>query len=165
MNIIDTKNIYTYSKLIKDIKMLKEIYPFLSIKSIGKSVLDKSIKVIKIGEGKKEIFYSATYHANEWITSLVLMKFVEEVCKAYTENKDIYKYNIKTLIKDITLYVVPMVNPDGVDLVNGKLENSEVLRQIKKISNEYSNITYPNGWKANIKGVDLKIYQPICKVL
>ena len=102
MNIIDTKNIYTYSKLIKDIKMLKEIYPFLSIKSIGKSVLDKSIKVIKIGEGKKEIFYSATYHANEWITSLVLMKFVEEVCKAYTENKDIYKYNIKTLIKDIT---------------------------------------------------------------
>ena len=59
-----------------------------------------------------------------------------------------------------------MVNPDGVDLVNDKLNfNSIEYTYARYISKRYSDIPFPNGWKANINGVDFKIYQPFCKVL
>ena len=41
---------------------------------------------VKIGNGNKEVFYSASYHGNEWITSTVLMKFLADYCYCYKNN-------------------------------------------------------------------------------
>ena len=53
-----------YSSLILNINInsLKSIYPFLQVLSTGKSVLGKTIPVLKIGNGSKEVFYSAAIH-------------------------------------------------------------------------------------------------------
>ena len=69
---------YTYQKLQKDIRELKATYPFLEIGNIGYSVLGRQIPYIRIGSGQKEVFYNASFHANEWITTPVLMKFIED---------------------------------------------------------------------------------------
>lgn len=53
-----------------------------------------------------------------------------------------------------------MVNPDGVDLVNGVLRNDRYINETLKISARYPDIPYPNGWKANIAGVDLNLQYP-----
>lgn len=53
-----------------------------------------------------------------------------------------------------------MVNPDGVDLVNGVLRNDRYKNETLKISARYPDIPYPNGWKANIAGVDLNLQYP-----
>ena len=98
---------------------LKSLYPFIEIGSIGTSILGKNIPYIKIGRGSKEIFYSASYHANEWITSPVLMKFLADYCYTYQNNLTIFGYNARDLYNTSTIYIAPMVNPDGVDLVTG----------------------------------------------
>ncbi len=160
-NVIDTTTNYTSDVLARDIRSLKVVYPFLQVGEIGKSVLGKSINYIKIGTGSKGVFYNASFHANEWITTPVLMKFVEQYAKAFVNNGNIFGYNAKELYYQTSLYIVPMVNPDGVDLVTGAIQNVDnAYQNAAQIANNFPNIPFPSGWKANIEGVDLKTYQP-----
>lgn len=165
-NIIKKNQNYTYEILKNDLEFLKYEYPCIKIWNIGKSTLGQNIKCMKLGNGNKKIFINAAHHANEWLTSLIIMIFVENYLKAY-DKKEIYKgYNIEDLWNKTSFYIVPMVNPDGVDLVNGFIEkNSDVYRNVLKISRRHAKIPFTSGWKANIRGVDLKNYQPFCKVL
>ena len=164
--IVDTNVIYSSNILARDIKNLKLVYPFLEVGEIGKSVLGKSLSYIKIGMGNRQVFYNASFHANEWITTPVLMKFLEEYSRAFVNNQRIFGYNAKNLYYNATLYIVPMVNPDGVDLVTDSIKNVDnAYKNAQNIANNFPNIEFPSGWKANIEGVDLKNYQPICKVL
>ena len=160
-NVVDTQVSYSSEILEKDIRNLKLIYPFLEVGEIGKSVLNKSLPYIKIGNGNKKVFYSAAFHASEWITSPVLMKFLEEYAKAFVENKNIFGYNAQALYYTTSLYIVPMVNPDGVDLVTGSIKNVEdAYKNAVQIANNFPEIPFPDGWKANINGVDLNLQFP-----
>lgn len=83
-SIVPTNVNYTYSILKDNISSLASAYPFLEFSFIGNSILGRRIPYIRFGYGPKELFYSASIHANEWITSVVLMKFLEDICKAYS---------------------------------------------------------------------------------
>lgn len=88
------------------------------------------------------------------------------MCVAYNRNSNIYGYNVKNILTKCTLYIVPMLNPDGVNLVNGSLNfNSNAYTYARYIARKYPDIPFPSGWKANINGVDLKSFQPFCKAL
>ena len=166
MNIISTNVAYHSNILRQNLSLLLQNYPFLNVQTVGNSVLGKPIYVIKLGRGSKKVFYSASIHANEWITSPLLMKFVEDYCNAYVNRSSIYGYSIRSLFNIASIYIMPMVNPDGVDLVTGKLAiSSPSYQKALHIANQFPNISFPDGWKANINGVDLKIYQPFCKAL
>ena len=160
-SIVPTNISYTSKVLDLNISAMKKIYPFLEFGEIGKTVLGKSISYIKFGSGSKEIFYSASIHANEWITSVLLMKFLEILSKSYVNDLNIYGYPAKYLFNNYSLYLVPMINLDGVDLVTGKYpQNSTIYNNAKKISDSYPDIPFPKGWKANILGVDLNLQFP-----
>ena len=164
--IIPTNINYTYSIMKKNILSLKKLYPFLEILNIGNSVLGKHIPCIKFGNGKNEVFYSASIHANEWITSVILMKFIEDISNSYENNDFIFGIPAKNIFSYSSIYICPMVNPDGVDLVNEAISKDSIIyNRVKNISNNFPAIDFPNGWKANIRGVDFKNYQPFCKVL
>jgi len=160
-NIVRTNMSYYFELLQMNINSLKTVYPFLEVGSIGKSVLGKDLTYIKIGIGEKEVFYSAAIHANEWITSPLLMKFIENFSRAYVSNSNIFGYNAREIFQDTSIYIVPMVNPDAVDLVVGAIsENSAEYINAKALSQNYPEIPFSSGWKANILGIDLNLQFP-----
>ncbi len=136
-------------------------YPFLDVERAGSSVMGKSLYAVKIGRGRREYFYNASHHANEWITTPLLLKFLEEYAKAYVNGKDIGGYGARLLYNTASLYIMPLVNPDGVDLVTGAIDKEDeyYLRAVE-ISKKYPSIPFPNGWKANISGFDLNLNYP-----
>ena len=157
---------YTYSKLQSDLRQLKNTYPFLEIGNIGYSILGRPIPYVRIGVGKKEVFYNASFHANEWITTPVLMRFIEDYAAQYALNGSLANFSARQLFNAVSLYIVPMVNPDGVDLVTGGLQSVDnPYKNAQIIANDFPNISFPDGWKANIKGVDLKNFQPFSQSL
>lgn len=169
-NIVSLNVNYTYEILLKDIANLKSAYSFLSDGSIGTSVLGRNIPYIKIGSGAKEVFYSASYHANEWITTPVLMKFVEDFCIAFNNYDKIYGYDAHTIFANTTIYIVPMVNPDGVDLVTGAIspigldssvrlypnltpsDINKVYYSAKSIADGFPDIPFPNRLEGKYHG-------------
>ena len=159
--IVPTTIAYTSCILQNNIEQLRKKYRFLQTRNIGYSVLGKLIPYIRIGSGAKEVMYSAAIHANEWITAVVLMKFVEDFAKAYESNGFIYGYSAREIFNNTSIYIVPMVNPDGVDLVTGVVgENTGVYNQYRDISLNFPGIPFPSGWKANFNGVDLNLQFP-----
>lgn len=152
---------YTYDILNANLLAFEMRYPFLEIGNIGKSVLGRPIPYARIGNGGKEVFYCASFHANEWITTPVLMKFIENFSDAYVNNKNIYQYSARELYDQVSIYLVPMVNPDGVDLVTGALRpGNGVYEFAKQIAAGFPQIPFPDGWKANIEGIDLNLQYP-----
>ncbi|WP_078411121.1 M14 family metallopeptidase [Priestia abyssalis] len=151
--LVNGKQRYTYATIMNDINRLVRVYPFLRRRSIGNSVLNKPIPELLIGKGSKQIHYNASFHANEWITTSITMTFINDYVLALTNQGAIRGRAVLPLYAQTTLSLVPMVNPDGVDLVlNGPPEQSpwnERVVQINKGSRDFT------GWKANIRGVDL----------
>ena len=147
--------------LYENLRILKQAYPFIKTGSIGKSIMGKDIPFVRIGRGQKEVFYSASYHANEWITSILFLEFLYEYCTAIQNNSTIWNFSARRLFDSVSIYIVPLVNPDGVDLVTGALPaTSQSYKQAQKIADEYPTIPFPDGWKANIRGVDLNLQFP-----
>ena len=140
---------------------IKARYPFAEVGSIGKSVMGRPLFSFIIGEGEREAFYNAAHHANEWITTPLVMKFMENYLKAYINNTNILGRNAAKLYENARLFLVPMVDPDGVDLVNNALDrNDTYYKEAKAISERYPAIRFPDGWKANIVGTDLNLNYP-----
>ncbi len=145
MSIVPTNVTYNYSLMSQNLVTLIRTYPFLNIQTVRKSVLGKNIYVVKLGKGTKKVFYSASIHANEWITSVFLMKFIEDYCIAYNNNSRLYGYSVRRLFNSVSIYIMPMVNPDGVDLVAGVLnKNSFTYLKAQNIANQFPDIPFPS---------------------
>ena len=158
VDIVQTNKEYGYQDLVNDISALQERYPFIVTKAIGSSVMGKSIYAIRLGRGNKEIFYSADWHANEYLTGPLLMKFIEDYAKAYSQNRTLNGYDVRYLFDNVSIWLVPMVNPDGVELVQeGKFKDYPFYESVLRINNGSSDFT---GWTANIRGVDLNHQWP-----
>ncbi len=144
---------YSYEKLMNDLNLLQDMYPFIRMTTIGKTALGKKIPEVLVGKGSKRIHYNGSFHANEWITTLVIMTFLNDYLLSLTNLGDIRGVEMLPLYNATMLSIVPMVNPDGVNLVINGPQVKELYRS--------GVIEWNNGktdfsdWKANIRGVDL----------
>ena len=161
MAIVNTQVPITAESCDRMILELARKYPFLRTEVIGQSFFGRPIRALIIGNGERRVIYSAAHHANEWITALVLLKFAEELAQAMESNGRIYGILAKNIAAAATIYLVPMVNPDGVNLVVGASpQGSLPYETARALAGFYPDIPFPSGWKANIQGVDLNLQYP-----
>ncbi|MBP5427219.1 MAG: peptidoglycan-binding protein [Clostridiales bacterium] len=158
-NVVLTNIYYTYDIMEMNIRSLKTRYPFIETGIIGQSVLGKNLYYIKLGKGKTEVSYNASHHGLEWITSLLTMKFIEDFSRAYATQSNLFGYDIKEIWENYSIYIVPMVNPDGVNLVlNGLDTNNPYYDKLLQLNN--TGLPFSKVWQANIRGIDLNRNYP-----
>jgi g-D-glutamyl-meso-diaminopimelate peptidase len=149
---------YTSAALTSDISQLIEIYPFLRSRIIGNSVMGKNLIELQVGRGAKRVHMNGSFHANEWITSPILMQTLNTYLLALTNRGDIRGLLVSPFYESVLLSIVPMVNPDGVDLVIEGAPPQEPYRTNVLAINQ-GNPDF-SGWTANIRGVDLNNQYP-----
>lgn len=147
---------YSYEMMLEDTERLQKMYPdLIRTSSIGQSVEGRDLLLIEFGRGDNRIFVNGTHHAREYITATYLMYAIDRYAYAYRTDSLWGQYSPKAILDHVTFCIVPMVNPDGVNLVQngiGATQHAEELSRMKI----YEGAKYGySAWKANIRGVDL----------
>lgn len=122
-------------------------YSFLRRLIIGKTELSRKITAFTIGKGG--LILAGAFHGAERITAMMLYKFLDDVCDKMERENSFYQ-----LVMQTGLTIVPMVNPDGVEIscngVHTAGKNAEMISEclIKAC-------VHHKKWQANANGVDI----------
>ena len=142
-----------YCTVTQIINIFSERYKFMSVTSIGESILGKQLHMLTLGNeaAQKSILYVGSHHGCEWITTLILLRLVNELCEYYKSSKQPFGINLQNLFSSCCIRIVPLLNPDGVDLQINGINNENVLydRIMRMSGGDFSK------WQANARGVDL----------
>lgn len=153
--VIQARDPYDHHQLQMDlISLKKEFGDILVIRTIGSSVYGKPIQMIRIGKGKDYILFVGAHHGREWVSANLLMMLIEHYATHYREAK---KNGFDPDVFDrISLVVIPMLNPDGIDIQQGRIppEHFFELWLMNEGSFDFSR------WKANAAGIDLNRQYP-----
>ena len=142
--LITTDVPYTYDIFTRDLSRLLITFPQIKKETIGYSVLGKPLYAIKLGCGKKKLIITAAHHGKEWITSMLLNSLIVYFCQEKTD-----------FLKDKTIYFIPMVNPDGVNLCIKGITYDLPPYVKNRLMRMSENGDFIGNWQANIRGIDL----------
>ena len=135
----------------KLIKNLLAKYNFLNHGVIGKSHCERNIEFLSLGNFENSILWACAFHGMEWLTSLVILKFLENICKRIKSKNKILGIDIEKNLENRGIVIIPCVNPDGVEIsLTGYKSAKNFQNLVKKASN---NRTF--SWQANAAGVDI----------
>ncbi len=145
----------SYRSVQKEIAALEEKYPqLIQVSSIGESVQGRDLTLLQVGKGKTKACIVAGIHARESITVSYTLRCVEEFCRAYESKTGKFAgFDMKNLLDNYTLYIVPLSNPDGLEIING--------RDTPEVKVTYREKMTIQDYKANANGVNLNKNFPL----
>ena len=143
----------TWERMMAYLNCFAERYPQLAFSVLGESVLGRSIPMITLGEGKKTFLDIGAHHGMEWMTSVLLLRFINEYGEALKEGRRIYNTHIPYLFKERRIIIVPMLNPDGVSYaIEGVSRSNPLASRLERMNPIHPDYSH---WQANARGVDL----------
>ncbi len=143
-----------YERMMSCLDLFIKRYPFLSVTSAGTSLYGKTIPMIRLGDesAKSTVLYVGAHHGMEWLTTSLLLRFINEYCEYYKNGKRVFSINIGNLFRTHLLCIIPMLNPDGVDIEIHGADASPIPDRLKMMNGGEADFTH---WQANGRGVDL----------
>ena len=142
---------YDYLRMLKYIKKLEQDFPFISAKSIGKSVMGKDITALSIGSAEEYVLFVGGIHGSEHYSCGFLLNFFHDLCRAIADNKSIEGLNARRALKGRALMVIPSINPDGCEIASkGKVACGNREQSISQLAQgRYKTYDF------NARGVDI----------
>jgi g-D-glutamyl-meso-diaminopimelate peptidase len=134
------------------LRTLCERYPEIQRGTLAKSLCGRSIEYLQIGEQKcNPVLFAGAFHGMEWITSLILFRFAEQLGRALQTGRRVSDVDIGAFLRRRGVVIVPCVNPDGVEIsIHGSVSAGcyqELVYHAAKGNTD--------RWQANARGVDL----------
>ncbi len=120
---------YITHKSIKP--LLENLSKKVTIETIGSSVLNNPIHGIKIGTGEKRILMWSQMHGNESTTT----KAIFDLLNTLLDGEAL----VSPILKTCTLYIIPILNPDGA-LAYTRINANEV-----DLNRDAQNLTQPES--------------------
>lgn len=139
-----------FSELTNAEEKITDTYSFVSKQLIGKSLCNRPIYAYSVGAKCNRTLYVGGFHGMEWLTSLVLLKFLEECCNSLEKKQDILCFRTYDFLQNNGLTIIPCINPDGVNI---QLQGAQSAGKYKRLVESISKNT--TLWQANARGVDL----------
>ena len=87
--------------------LLKSFEKRIKIEVIGESVLKESIYGLQIGHGEKRILMWSQMHGNESTTTKAVFDLLNTLLDETS--------GLNSILQSCTLYIIPILNPDGAD--------------------------------------------------
>lgn len=153
--IISVNKPVTNKTITQHFDIFHDRYDFFESFEIGKSIRGRPIMATRLGDvkAKTSILYVGAHHGMEWITSGILLRYINEYCEAYKNEHTMYGINTSLLYSKRSIYVVPLLNPDGVNLaINGRDKESPLYNRLICMNDGKDDF---REWQANERGVDL----------
>ena len=130
---------------------LRETYPFVKVFPIGKSVLGRSIYAFGIGELYHGALYVGGVHGMEWLTTLLLFRFTEDLLRAIATGEPLAEIDVNRTLENRSVVLIPCLNPDGVEIsLNGPCSAKHLAEFVRRVSGGDT-----SRWQANARGIDL----------
>ncbi len=151
MNTDTTEAVFDYEKSKSMTEKLSREYPFLCTQVVGRTCLGRGIIAFSLGSNKNRVLLAGGFHGSEWLTSLVLFRFIERLCKSIEEKEPLCSVDISRAFGELGVMIIPCVNPDGAEIaIHGAQGAKSARRFVESIKCEnYSK------WNANAMGVDI----------
>ncbi len=151
-SVINTRLPENYASLIGVMNVLRSEYSeTLKIFTLGYTSKGTAIPMFTMGNGEKMALVISAIHAREHLTTKYILRCIEDYCYAVENGNGMMgNYNIKELLTEYTIYIVPCANPDGLEIVLSRLS-------VKKDVN----VNKLEDYKANYNGVDLNRNFPL----
>lgn len=157
LSVIDIKEqLYTYLEMQDDLRNLKEKYPdYFTYKVAGRSYDGRNIYIICLGNknAEKKILVQATIHGREYMNSAICMAQLEYYLNNWNAMYD-NKYTYGDLFNRTCVYMMPMLNPDGVTISQfgpNRIKDRKLRNNLKAMED----ISNYERWKSNARGVDI----------
>lgn len=140
---------YQYTDFLAN--TIAKVYPFVSLETIGYSWAGRNIYALTIGNRDDRVLYTAATHGSEWLTTLVLYRFLEDLCRHYRAGTAFSSIRLDTLFQEKGATFVPVVNPDGVEINLTGYMGAGTFDSLVEAAAKDGCTT----WNANARGVDL----------
>ncbi len=148
---------YTLAPTFPRIREKIRSYQFLldqrtaGIFPIGRSLLDRGIYAVRLGNPRRVSLFVGGVHGQEWLTCLLLFRFLDDLFSSIAQNRPLAEVPVKKALERQGLVVIPAMNPDGISIgLEGAAGAPGMEQQVTALCDgDFS------SWQANARGIDL----------